>query len=416
MKLAATYQRFYFALLGILLILGCLAYYLTIRYVLIHQVDNDLKIEQQELQDFVRLHDSLPAPSHYRDQQLEWAPAPGYHEQRHFESGSRQSSGRDDHDPQRRILFSVKVRGMDYAITISKSLEETEDLLWLILWVTAGSILTLVVGLFLGNRFLLRRIWHPFYETLDYLRWFSLSGPPRGSPGVSRIDEFTLLSRSVEEMTAKMQRDYLALRQFTDHAAHEMQTPLAVIKSKLDLMMQEPGLGRRQLDQMQQLLLSVNRLSRLNQSLLLLTRIENRQFLEKEPVELKSLIEEKLDIWHEWIREHHLQVVPDLRPETVRMHPFLAESLVNNLLSNAVRHNIPRGEVLITLLPGLLSVKNTGNPEPLDPARLFQRFQKQNPSEGVGLGLAIVKEIVEMSGMEIRYSYEEGTHTFTVTF
>lgn len=413
MKLAATYQRFYFVLLATLLVLGCLAYYLVIRYVLIHQVDGDLRIEQQELDDFVRLHDSLPAPSHYRDQDLDWALSPGYHEPRRFENGEEH---RRHHDPLRRIVFSERVKGQDYVITVSKSLEETEDLLWLILWVTGGSILILLGGLFLGNRFLLRRIWHPFYETLDYLRNFSLSRPPPGRLGVSRIDEFVLLSRSVEEMTTKMQRDYLALQQFTDHASHEMQTPLAVIKSKLDLMMQEPGLGASHLYRMQQLLVSVNRLSRLNQALLLLTRIENRQFLEREPVSLQELVEEKLELWQEWIREHKLEVRADLTPETVMMHPFLAESLVNNLLSNAVRHNIPGGEVLITLLPGLLSVKNTGDPVPLDPVRLFQRFQKQHPSEGVGLGLAIVKEIVDLSGMEVRYAYEEGTHTFTVTF
>jgi signal transduction histidine kinase len=402
MKLAATYQRFYFGLLAVLLALGCLAYYVTIRYVLIHQVDNDLRIEQQELQDFVRLHDSLPAPSRYRDQRLEWVRRPGYQERRHF----------DNDDDDRSIHFSVKAQGEDYAVTISKSLEETEDLLWLILWVTAGSIGVLLVGLFLGNRLLLRRIWQPFYQTLDYLRRFSLSGSPPGSPGVSNIDEFALLGRSVEEMTTKMQRDYLALQQFTDHAAHEMQTPLAVIKGKLDMMMQEPGAGARQLEQMQQLLHSVNRLSRLNQSLLLLTRIENRQFLEKEPVALQPLLSEKQD----WIREQRLEVVMDLEPETAFMHPFLAESLVNNLLGNAVRHNIPGGEVWVILRPGLLSIRNTGRPEPLDPARLFQRFQKQHPSEGVGLGLAIVREIAELSAMDVRYDYEAGAHTFTVTF
>ncbi|TDX01033.1 sensor histidine kinase [Dinghuibacter silviterrae] len=421
MKLAATYQRFYFVLLAILLALGCLSYYVVIRYILIHQVDNDLKIEQQELLDFVHLHDSLPAPSHYRDQQLDWrqgtmdfgvAGGPGHRGRDHDRDRRRFCNVGDS----REVQFPVRVKGTDYIVTITKSLEETEDLLWLILWVTAGSILVLVAGLFIGNRFLLRRIWHPFYETLDYLKSFRLSAPPKGGPGVSKIDEFNLLGRSVEEMTVKMQRDYLALQQFTDHAAHEMQTPLAVIKSKLDLMMQEPGLTAHQLERMQQLLLSVNRLSRLNQSLLLLTRIENRQYLEKEPVELKTLVEEKLDVWQEWIREHGLTVTLDLMPETVRMHPFLAESLVNNLLSNAVRHNVPGGEILVTLLPGLFSVKNTGAHKALDPDRLFQRFQKQHPSEGVGLGLAIVKEIVEMSGMGIRYEYGEGTHTFTVTF
>jgi signal transduction histidine kinase len=431
MKLASTYQRFYLALLCLLLALGCLAYYLTIRYVLIHQIDNDLKVEQQEVLDFVRLHDSLPAPSHYRDQDLEWqlssAQDPGtrpdpdddhrHGPPRRFENARTWTAHEGRWEPQRKVFFSVLVKGRTYAIVISKSLEETEDLLWLILWVTVGSILILVGGLYIGNRFLLRRIWHPFYQTLDYLRKFSLSGAPQGRLGMSNIDEFGLLSRSVEDMTSKMQRDYLALQQFTDHAAHEMQTPLAVIKSKLDLMMQHPGLDEKQLEQMQQLLHSVNRLSRLNQSLLLLARIENRQFLEKESMSISTLMEEKLDLWQEWIREHDLEVNVGGHSEMVMMHPFLAESLVNNLLSNAVRHNIPGGKILVQFSPGLFSIQNTGQQMPLDTERLFQRFQKQGqPSfEGIGLGLAIIREIVELSGMDIRYSFVGGLHTFTVT-
>lgn len=420
MKLASTYQRFYLGLLCILLAAGCLAYYLSIRYLLTHQVDNDLKIEQQEFLDFIQAHDSLPPPSHYRDQQLEWREAAGdstcVNSRRRFERGF----GRDGHDhgwePIRKLVFFQRVKGKTYEVTISKSLEETEDLLWLILWVTAGSFLVLLAGLYVGNRFLLRRIWQPFYNILEYLGHFSLSGPAREKPPVPAIDEFALLYRSVEEMTGKVQRDYMTLQQFTDHAAHEMQTPLAVIKGKLDLMMQHPGLDEYQYQQIQQLLHSVGRLSRLNQSLLLLARIENRQYLEKEPVALKALIEEKLDDWQEWIRDHGLTVRASLHDVTVQMHPFLAESMVNNLLSNAVRHNVHGGEIEIVLLVDALTVVNTGQSGPLDAERLFLRFQKQHPSDGVGLGLAIVKEIVDLSGMDIRYDFQEGKHRFTVLF
>ena len=424
MTLASTYQRFYLVLLGILLALGCVTYYLTIRYALIHQVDNDLRVEQQEVLDFARLHDSLPAPSHYRDQDMTWkaataAACPDAGSGRHgrnFQNTRTWNQRGREWEPKRSLIFPVSVKGFRYCVTVSKSLEETEDLLWLILWVTAGSVGVLVLGLFLGNRFLLRRIWFPFYATLEYLKNFRLSEPPKSGLAVSRIAEFALLSRSVEEMTTKMQKDYMALQQFTDHAAHEMQTPLAVIKGRIDLMMQEPGLGSRQLEQMQQLQRSVSRLNRLNQSLLLLTRIENRQFLEKESVALKPLIEEKMDALQEWIKAQRLSLRLDLDEANALMHPFLAESLVNNLLTNAVRHNVSGGSLVVELRADYYRVANTGPSEPLDEVRLFQRFMKQHPSEGVGLGLAIVKEIADLSGMGIIYTYASGFHTFTVTF
>jgi signal transduction histidine kinase len=424
MTLASTYQRFYLVLLGILLALGCVTYYLTIRYVLIHQVDNDLRVEQQEILDFARQHDSLPAPSHYRDQEMTWqtatvAPCPDSGSGRHgrnFQNTRTWNPRGREWEPTRSLIFPVTIKGLRYCVTVSKSLEETEDLLWLILWVTAGSVGVLVLGLFLGNRFLLRRIWHPFYATLEYLGNFSLSGRAVAPPGVSRIAEFALLSRSVEEMTGKMQKDYMALQQFTDHAAHEMQTPLAVIKGRIDLMMQEPGLGSRQLEQMQQLQRSVSRLNRLNQSLLLLTRIENRQFLEKESVALKPIIEEKIETMQDWIKAQQLTISLDLEEASLMMHPFLAESLVNNLMTNAVRHNVSGGSLVVELGAGYLRVANTGPSERLDEGRLFQRFMKQHPSEGVGLGLAIVKEIADLSGMGVSYTFESGRHTFTVTF
>jgi signal transduction histidine kinase len=208
----------------------------------------------------------------------------------------------------------------------------------------------------------------------------------------------------------------MALQQFTDHAAHEMQTPLAVIKGRIDLMMQEPGLGSRQLEQMQQLQRSVSRLNRLNQSLLLLTRIENRQFLEKESVALKPIIEEKIETMQDWIKAQQLTISLDLEEASLMMHPFLAESLVNNLMTNAVRHNVSGGSLVVELGAGYLRVANTGPSERLDEGRLFQRFMKQHPSEGVGLGLAIVKEIADLSGMGVSYTFESGRHTFTVTF
>ena len=189
-----------------------------------------------------------------------------------------------------------------------------------------------------------------------------------------------------------------------------------MIKSKLDLMMQHPGLDQVTLEQMNQLLVAVGRLSRLNQSLLLLARIENRQFLEKESLDLRVLIEEKIDLFQEWIAQFDLGVTLVLEEVRVDMHPYLAESLINNLLSNAVRHNVKGGEIKIVLTPGSLRVSNSAGNGPLDNDRLFQRFQKQFPSEGVGLGLTIAKEIVELSGMHIRYLYSDGLHTFMVLF
>ena len=95
----------------------------------------------------------------------------------------------------------------------------------------------------------------------------------------------------------------------------------------------------------------------------------------------------------------------------------LFESLVNNLVVNAIRHNRPEGEIKLRVTRRSLIISNTSSEPALDPRLLFNRFYR--PSEktkGNGLGLAIVKSICDYHGWQVAYHYEEGQHFFTVTF
>ncbi len=147
-----------------------------------------------------------------------------------------------DNEPYRELVFSVNLGGQFYTVSVGKSEEETEDLLELIMMITAGMILLLLGTLFLANRLLLRRIWQPFYRTLGGMREFNLSSRQPLPAGDTDIEEFRNLDEATRQMTQQILKDYEMLKNFTDNASHEMQTPLAIINSKLDLLIQDPAM------------------------------------------------------------------------------------------------------------------------------------------------------------------------------
>jgi signal transduction histidine kinase len=415
MKLFTRYSRVNIIASILALLLGSIGYYFTVRYVLIHQLDDTLKIEEAEILDNVMTHDRLPQPANYRDQQILFEPAKAPVPRRFVDTDKW---GRHHHEkePYRSLIFSVTAGGQLYTVSVSKSEEETEDLLALIMIITAGMILLLLGTLFLANRLLLRRIWQPFYQTLSAMREFNLSSRHPLPAGETDIEEFRNLDAATRQMTQQILKDYEMLRNFTDNASHEMQTPLAIINSKLDLLIQDQELGERHHRPIQAMYDAISRLRQLNQSLLLLTKIENQQFGHTQPIDIASLIEEKLVELEDPIRDRRLVVHKDLDRLQLPVNAYLADILLNNLLLNAIRHNQDGGQLIILLRENNLRVSNSGAELLFDPVTIFDRFVKGGHSGGTGLGLAIVRQICDNYQFSLSYSYERQLHLFDIVF
>ena len=437
MKLFTRYSRVNIIASILALLLGSIGYYFTVRYVLVHQLDDTLKIEEAEIMDFVQTRNRLPRPANYRDQQISFQPAPapvtrafidrsGPPEQQsdatspppQQEPGETSRHGRHhrDREPYRQLIFPVQVAGQWYTASVSESQEETEDLLELIMMITAGMILLLLGTLFLANRLLLRRIWQPFYQTVAAMRAFNLSSRNPLPASHTDIDEFRNLDEATRQMTRQILKDYEMLKNFTDNASHEMQTPLAIINSRLDLLIQDPELGVQHHRHIQAMYDAIGRLRQLNQSLLLLTKIENHQFDHTEPVDLAPLIEEKLVQLEDPLRSRRLVVHRDLDRLRLPINGYLADILLNNLLLNAIRHNQEGGELTIRLRENGLRVCNSGPALSFDPNTIFDRFVKGAHSGGTGLGLAIVRQICDNYHFSLSYTYANQLHTVDIGF
>ena len=415
MKLQGKYNRATISAAIFVLILGSISYYFILQYILIKEVDDSLMVEEQEIVDHIKTHNTLPEETNYHDQQIHFYPA-SKPVSRKFLSTYLKDEVEKEFTNSRQLIFPVAVSGRHYMAVVTKSEEETDDMLMLIAALTAGVILLLFFLLFFVNRMLFKKIWKPFYATLAAMKQFNLSSPGRIVLGKSEIDEFNDLNKTVNEMTSKVAKDYESLKTFADNASHEMQTPLAVINSKLDLIIQDQELAEKNMQHLQGIYDAVNKLTRMNQSLLLIAKIENHQFHDERQLRLDNLLNERLQYFEEMIQSKQLKVSAALNKCEVTMNPVLADILLNNLLANAIRHNVPAGKIEIESSGNYLAISNNSGTELLDEKIIFDRFQKSPGSEGLGIGLAIVKQICDFYGFHVAYAFRKQMHAFKVSF
>ncbi|VAW21529.1 hypothetical protein MNBD_BACTEROID01-637 [hydrothermal vent metagenome] len=145
-----------------------------------------------------------------------------------------------------------------------------------------------------------------------------------------------------------------------------------------------------------------------------MTKIENEQFINEEQLNLTTLFKEKLDEYRVLTESKDIKISQNINADfKLSMNPELAVILINNLLLNAIRHNVEKGEIKFFSTADELSICNTGVNKASDGKAIFKRFVKQN-SSSFGLGLAIVKEICNLYALKIRYSFKENQHCFVL--
>jgi len=232
----------------------------------------------------------------------------------------------------------------------------------------------------------------------------------------TKIDEFTELNTAVAAMSLRVKQDYRELKSFTDNASHEMLTPLAVINSKLDTLIQTETFSDSQGELIEDIYVAVGKLSRLNQTLLMLAKIENNLIADQETIALDNLIRQKTRQFQELLQLHNINLRTDLAHKQINMNKHLADMLINNLLSNAIRHNYKDGQIFIQLNDSQLIVSNTSLDTALIADKVFERFYKNTASEGMGLGLAISNQICNLYHFKLNYAYQNSQHIFTVSF
>lgn len=321
-------------------------------------------------------------------------------------------------EPYRVLYTNVKIEGSPYVLMIQLNLVESEDLIKTIIWIYLGILFSLLLVIFFITRFISNRLWKPFYDTLKMIEQFNIEQHNSPTFKVTNIKEFEQLNSGLEKLIQGNLQSYVSQRSFTQNAAHELQTPLAIFQSKLDLLLQDTSLTEAQANNVQSLYESTSRLTRINKNLLLLAKIENNQFAEIASFSVNELITDVAPYFAEQASSKKLLIEKDIHSiVSITANRGLAEIMINNLFLNAVRHNLENGKIILSLKDNTFTISNSGSMQPLDEVILFKRFGKGSADiRSSGLGLAIVKEICDRYGWQVSYFYEVGLHHFSVTF
>ena len=321
-----------------------------------------------------------------------------------------------EYEPVRLLESAFQQDGTFYKIKVVTSMVEEDDLrkelFFSILWLYIGLILTIL----LINNFLQKKAWKPFYKLLHRLEKFRIEKDREINYEKTNIDEFRLLNERIDRLLEKSVESYKSQKEFIENAAHELQTPLAISINKLELMAENSNLTAQQMEELGTVLGSLERLTRLNKSLLLLSRIENRQFEAGENIQWNELVQQIVKEFEDFAAHQKVNVFFTEEGNLNKTgNKDLAGILISNLLRNAIIHSTSGTTVEVQITPNAILFKNRGS-KALEEGKIFNRFQGTEKSDSSGLGLAISKAIADKLDLDLTYSFSDQKHLFTIRF
>ena len=417
MKLLAKTNRIYLAFSLAIYLFAGLAFYQVIKILIYDEVESRLQVEKKDFEDYIQHHDKW-ASTYFFENKIDVDPIrTRIIPPETFTDTLMRNRFDGELTPFRQLSFYVSIKGVTHKVVIRKSLIQSYRLIEVITATMATCLVLLLLGTFWFQGKLSGRIWLPFYETLSRIKRFNLTSGVPLQLDKPEIDEFKELNEVFRKMGEKMQQDYRSLKEFTENASHEMQTPLALINAKVEQLIQTEKLTETQTHWIEDIYQAARRMARLNQGLLLLAKIENHQFTDNQSIDLGNLLAEKLRDMEEVLLFKQISVRSEIQvPFMVELSPALADSLVTNLVNNAIKHNHSGGQVELHVTADELGLSNTGGKLISTPERLFERFKKESTgSESVGLGLAIIKQICDSYGLQIKYTEDNGLHRFCLS-
>jgi two-component system, OmpR family, sensor kinase len=324
------------------------------------------------------------------------------------------------------------IDGMHYRVTTYSFIPSFYQLLPGVVNSFQWILLVLLVLVVISAGLISKYILAPFKRTVKVIQSFDLKQKETIRLPATRTSEFRELNTFLTKMTEKAREDYQSLKEFTENASHELQTPTAIIRGKLDLLM-ESDIRDEQAILIAEMQNALERLSRIHSSLTLLTKLENQEYDLSASVNMSSLVRSVLTAFEELIEMKSLRLLAEIGENVyVSSNPALADLLLMNLVSNAIRHNSAptgwgedgergevreRGWIVVNLTKEGFVISNSGREPQVPVAELFERFKKGNPGgDSIGIGLAIVRQICELGGFTVEYFFRDGVHMIAVGF
>ena len=383
------------------LIVGSVFSFYVIQYINTEETDEFLTYEMERLRSFHQENKMLPEYHKVADILPEtFYPEPFFKDTLLLEPGD------NEFVPHRELHFSIEHKGRHFGIVLRHLMPGHDDIIEGALLIVSGLMVLVIFVLLFSITLANKLLWKDFYQTLQKLVHFRIGEPLPQLPD-SRIYEFKQLNETIHSWLKKVSDDYRHNKEFNENASHELQTQLAIIRTHTENLLNEAEVDDHHLEDLQRIYQASNSLTRFQKSLLLLSKISNMEFSKKEPVNLAEIIELNLPVYEEAIAMRSLSLEKELQPVMVEIDRGLAEIMVNNLIKNAVKHNVQDGFIRIVLTDSELIIENSGVSFSEPPETMIRRFKK-GKNGGHGIGLAIVKQICDINQFELSYEVNEG--------
>ncbi len=323
-----------------------------------------------------------------------------------------------ENEPFRVLNAPVKIEGKWFTFSAKINMVEKENLIGSTVILFISLLVLLIIGFFIITKIISKKLWQPFYAALDKMEQFEIDKSTSVKLIKNTTEEFNRLNNAIDSLIHKNSSIYQSQREFIENAAHELQTPIAIFKGKLENILQRKDLNSEQFKLIDDLNNTTTRLVKLNKNLLVLSKIDSNSYNEIEKINIKDIINNQLAFFSEQALSKKINITTELSDVVVvNSNHFLAEMLISNLFLNTINHNELNGQIMVKLTNHSITFANTGTLLPLQTEKMFERFSKSNPSsQGNGLGLSIIKKIVDTNHWSINYSFIDRMHTFEIVF
>lgn len=300
-----------------------------------------------------------------------------------------------------------------YKIEIFTSTIEKKDLIETIAWWLFTLALILLLTIIIVYVWIYKKSMKPLYLLLNWQKNYNLGKKNQPLPQMSSIKEFQELYIATNQSTQRVEKAFEEQKNFIGNASHEIQTPLAISINRLENILNQ-DISEELAEEIVKTISTLEHLTRLNKTLLLLTKIENNQFLEKENLSFASIVNNSMEVFKEIYEYKSIKLSIEVESDlNVNINKTLCEVLINNLIKNAFIHNIENGEISIKIYSNKIVFSNTSKSNELDAEKIFQRFFKESSSNSsIGLGLSLVKSICNNNNIKLDYYWQNNLHNF----
>jgi signal transduction histidine kinase len=419
MRLQASTNFYNILYSGIILIFTGIFLEIMLVKIYYKQIDDSIKTERVIIEEEIERLDTVPDYSSIFGHQIEVSLMHGpVLKNNSFKNIIRSNPAKHINTLYRHHYFSKnRKNGMGYTISILKPLTELHKFKKVVMLSILFAFLILLAAFLGSGYFVSKRLWQPFYKTLDDISKFNLNAPIVLSFSETGINEFKQLNEIISSFSLKLRGDFIRMKSFTENLSHEINTMLAIIISKVELILQKEDMSSEQIEHFRTIYEITNNLIHLNNGLLLLAKIDNQYFINSEKINISSLIKQYIQTYDDLIKEKNLSVEINTIDIQIEMNKTLAGILISNIIINAIKHNIENGFLKVSLMEKSICVENSCKQQ-LDfpPDLAIQEYYKGKPFKSLGMGLEIIRRICRIYSFSLSVANENGKNQTDIGF